>query len=67
MERDIDMKVGELLDYLQLFDDDDELEIDIYETISKKYIDTTSDIVIYEDSAFPTLQIDVEAGKLLAN
>ena len=27
------MKVGELLDYLQLFDNDDELEIDIYENI----------------------------------
>lgn len=59
------MKVGELLDYLKLFDNDDELEIDIYETISKKYIDNTSDIVINEDSAFPILRIDVEVGKFL--
>ena len=59
------MKVGELLEYLKLFDNDDELEIDIYETISKKYIDNTSDIAINEDSAFPILRIDVEAGKFL--
>lgn len=30
------MKVSKLLDYLQLFDNDDELEIDVYETISRK-------------------------------
>ena len=30
------MKVSKLLDYVQLFDNDDELEIDVYETISRK-------------------------------
>ena len=29
------LKIRELLDYLDTFDYDDELEIDIYETISK--------------------------------
>lgn len=61
------MKVGELLDYLQLFDDNDEIEIDIYETISKKYIDTTADVVIEDDSISPTFRIDVEAGKFISN
>ncbi len=57
------MKVSELLDYLQLFDNDDELEIDVYETISSKYIDSTADIVIDEKALVPTLRIDIEAGK----
>ena len=60
------MKVRELIDYLQLFNDDEELEIYIYETISNNFIDTTADIVI-EDSAFPSLRIDVEAGKFTTN
>lgn len=61
------MKVSELLDYLQLFDNDDELEIDVYETISSKYIDTTADIVIDEKALVPTLRIDVEAEKFLGH
>lgn len=57
------MKIRELLDYLDTFDYDDELEIDIYETISKRYIDTTYDIKIDTEGINPTLVIDVEAGK----
>ncbi len=67
LKRVIDMKVGELIDYLQLFNDEEELEIDIYETISKKYIDTTADVVIEDDSISPTLRIDIEAGKFITN
>ena len=61
------MKVSYLLDYLQLFDNDDELEIEVYETISRKYIDTTADIVVDEEALVPTLRIDVEEGKLLGH
>jgi len=57
------LKIRELLDYLDTFDYDDELEIDIYETITKRYIDTTSDIRIDTEGIIPTLVIDVEAGK----
>jgi len=57
------LKIRELLDYLDTFDYDDELEIDIYETISKRYIDTTYDIKIDTEGINPTLVIDVEAGK----
>ncbi len=57
------MKIRELLDYLDTFDYDDELEIDIYETITKRYIDTTFDIRIDTEGINPTLVIDVEAGK----
>ena len=57
------LKIRELLDYLDTFDYDDELEIDIYETISKRYIDTTSDVRIATEGINPTLVIDVEAGK----
>ena len=47
-----------------LYDNADEDEIDIYETGTGKYIDTTATITIVEEDAFiPTLRIDVEADK----
>ena len=58
------MKVLELLNYLSLYSNDDELQIDIYDTFSQKLIDTTSDIIFNSASHFPTLKIDVETGKL---
>ena len=57
------MKLRELLDYLGTFDYDDNLEIYVYETITKRYIDTTSVIRIDIKGVSPTLVIDVEAGK----
>ena len=57
------LKIRELLDYLDTFDYNDELEIDIYETISKRYNDTTSDVRIATEGINPTLVIDVEASK----
>lgn len=58
------MKAGDLIDLLMLYDNDDEIEIEIYETGTGKYIDTTAAITIVEEDAFvPTLKIDVEAGK----
>lgn len=58
------MKAGDLIDLLMFYDKDDEVEIEIYETGSDKYVDTTADIQIAEGDAFvPTLRIDVEAGK----
>ena len=43
---------------------DDEVEIEIYETVSGQYVDTTAAISVVEDGAFvPTFRIDVETGK----
>ncbi len=58
------MKTGELIDFLMTFGNDDELEIDIHETATGKYVDTTAAITIVEDTIAPTLKIDVEADKL---
>ena len=58
------MKAGDLIDLLMLYDNDDEIEIEIYETGTGKYIDTTAVITIVEEDVFvPTLKIDVEADK----
>ena len=58
------MTVRELMDLLRFYPDDDEIEIDIYETQSGKHIDTTADITIVDEDRFiPVLRIDVEAGK----
>ena len=58
------MKAGDLIDLLKLYDNDDEIEIEIYETGTGKYVDTTAAIQIVEEDTFvPTLRIDVEAGK----
>lgn len=58
------MKAGDLIDLLMSYQNDDEIEIEIYETTLGHYIDTTASISIVENDAFvPTLKIDVEAGK----
>lgn len=58
------MKAGELIDLLMHYSDDDEIEIEVYETISGCYVDTTADIAIVEDACGPVSQINVEAEKL---
>lgn len=58
------MKAGDLMDLLMAYQNDDEIEIEIYETISGHYVDMTASVSIVEDGAFvPTLRVDVEAGK----
>ena len=57
------MTVKTLIEYLMTCMDDEEIEIEIRETSSGKYIDTTADITIVEDTCAPTLRIDVEAEK----
>ena len=58
------MKVGTLIEYLMTCMDDEEIEIEIRETVSGKYIDSTADITIVEDAWTPTLRVDVETGKI---
>lgn len=58
------MTVQNLIHYLNNFNPNDEVEVEIYETISKRFIDSTFDIAISEKSTpFPTLVIDVEEEK----
>ena len=59
------MKVQELRKLLDIYDDDDEIEIEIYETKSGKYIETIADIAVADaEPAFvPILKVDVEAEK----
>ena len=57
------MKCGDLMDLLTAYSEDEEIEIEIYETISGRYIDTTADIGIVEDSPGLVFKIDVEAEK----
>ena len=58
------MTVKTLIEYLMTCMDDEEIEIEIRETVSGKYIDTTADITIVEDAWTPTLRIDVEGPKI---
>lgn len=58
------MKTGDLINLLMSYDESDEVEIEIYDTLSGQYIDTTAAISVAEDGVFvPTLRIDVETGK----
>ena len=47
------MTVKTLIEYLMTCMDDEEIEIEIRETVSGKYIDTTADITIVEDAWAP--------------
>ena len=44
------MKAGELIDMLMLYNKDDEVQIEIYETRSNNYIDTTAAITFVEEN-----------------
>lgn len=58
------MKAGDMINLLLSYDESDEVEIEIYETASGRYIDTTAAISVVGEGAFvPTFRIDVEAGK----
>ena len=51
------MKVGDLIDLLNTYNNNDEIEIEVYETTARKYIDTTAAVIISDgDMVFvPTL------------
>ena len=58
------MKVSDLIDLLVTYSNEDEIAIEVYETISGKFVDSSCDITISEENAFvPTLKVDVEAEK----
>lgn len=57
------MKCGDLMELLKAYGDEEEIEIEIYETVSGKYIDTTADITVVEDGLGLVFKIDVEADK----
>lgn len=51
------------MDLLTEYGDDEEIEIEIYETISGRYIDTTADIAVVEDGLGLVFKIAVKAEK----
>lgn len=51
------------MELLKAYGDEEEIEIEIYETVSGKNIDTTADIAIVEDGLGLVFKIDVEADK----
>ena len=57
------MKCGDLMDLLTAYGEDEEIEIEIYETSSGRYIDTTADIAVVEDGLGLVFKVDVEAEK----
>lgn len=57
------MKCGDLMELLKAYGDEEEIEIEIYETVSGKYIDTTADIAVVEDGLGLVFKIDIEAEK----
>ena len=56
------MTVGDLITMLRAYPNDDEIEIQVFETNSGELIDSTSTIV-EEDIFDPTFSIDIEAEK----
>ena len=47
------MKAGNLIDLFMLYDSDDEIEIEIYETGSGRYVDSTSAVQIVDERKYP--------------
>lgn len=57
------MKIHDLKVYLNSFDENEELVIEVFETSSGQYIDSSADIVYAANVSVPTLRIDIETGK----
>ena len=59
------MTVGDLITMLRAYPNDDEIEIQVFETNSGELIDSTSAIggIVEEDIFYPTFSIDIEAEK----
>lgn len=59
------MRVQDLIDFLSVFQGDDEIEIEIYEASTGQYIDASAAVAFanVEEAGRPILQIDVEAEK----
>ena len=59
------MKIGNLIDMLSAYPNDDEIEIQAFETNSGEFVDSTAAIGIVEEGVLaPTLCIDIEEEKL---
>ena len=57
------MKIHDLKVFLNSFDENKELVIEVFETSSRNYIDSTADIGYAANTSVPTIRIDIEAGK----
>lgn len=54
------MKVKELISFLENFDENKEVEIEVLDTVSGECFDSTFDIGIQSESDHPTLMISTE-------
>ena len=54
------MKVKDLISFLENFDGDAEVEIEIYDAVSGDNFDSTFDVGIREETSHPVLSISVE-------
>ena len=62
------MKVGDLITLLRAYPNDDEIEIQVFETNSGELIDSTSAIgIVEEDILGSTFSVDIEAEKFRKN
>lgn len=61
------MKVGDLIDFLDQFGNDEEIEIEVFESASGKFVDSTCSIAINDEAIGPTLKIDMDAGRFIVS
>lgn len=54
------MKTKELISFLENFDENSEVEIEVCDAISREGIDSTFDIGVWEESGHPKLAITIE-------
>lgn len=54
------MKTKELISFLENFDENSEVEIEMYDMVSDEYLDSTYDIGIREEPTHPILTISSE-------
>ena len=54
------MKVKDLISILESFDENAEVEIEVYDTASEKCVDSTYDVGIQEEQDHPILTISTD-------
>lgn len=58
------MKAGDLIDLLMTYQNDDEIKIEVCETTSSLYVDTTASVFVVKGNTFVSmLRIDGEVDK----
>lgn len=61
------MKVKELISFLENFNEDTEVEVEIFDVASDKCLDSTYDIGISDESSHPALMISTDFSMLFCS